>query len=113
MKNNILNHIELKQRVAHLKSQKTDKEELIKYNAKEIYTSFNPVNILKKALSRIATDNEIKSGVISLVLNKAIGFVSDKIFSNNKHTHHSSSSNKSNNLFTSISSVITNLFNSR
>ena len=113
MKNNILNHIELRQRVAKLKSQKADKEEFIKYNAKEIYSSFDPVNIIKKTMSGIADDSEIKNGVLSLVLNKAIGFISDKIFSNNKHTHHSSSSSKDNSLFKSISSVITNLFSNR
>jgi hypothetical protein len=109
MKNNVLNYTELQQRIAQLKLQKADKEELIKYNAKEIYSSFDPVNIIKKTLSRIADDSEIKTGVLSIILNKTIGFISDKIYSSNKHTHHSSSSSKSNKFFSSIGNILTGL----
>jgi hypothetical protein len=99
MKNNILNLNELKQRLAYLNSEKTDKEELIKYHTKDLYESFDPVNIIKHNITRILKDEEIQSGVISVLLSKGAGFIAKKIF----NKHESAVKHPSSNLFEKIS----------
>lgn len=121
MKNNILNYSELKQRLAYLSSEKSDKEELIKYNVKEIYDSFDPVNIIKRTLTRIIKDEEIQTGVLSVLLSKGAGLIARKLFSRTDTKKHSStplfgkiadffSGEKKEGVLSSLGKVILNMF---
>jgi hypothetical protein len=92
MKNNIVNHKELKQRLAYLSTEKSDKQELIKYHAKDLYESFDPVNIIKNNITRILKDEEIQTGILSVLLSKGAGFITKKIFDKFNDTKKQSSS---------------------
>jgi hypothetical protein len=80
----ISDHIALKQRLMHLRSEKFEKEELIERNVKELYYSLDPVVIIKNAVRRIGEDKELRHDVLASALNIGSDFIIGKLFRSNK-----------------------------
>ena len=80
----ISDHIALKQKLMHLRSEKFEKEELIERNAKELYYSLDPVVIIKNTVRRIREDKELRHDVLASALNIGSDFIIGKLFRSNK-----------------------------
>lgn len=54
-------------------------------NVKEIYYSLEPISILKKTVSRIASDKKLQHDLLVGVLNIGSGFIIRKLVRSNKN----------------------------
>jgi len=84
MSNKITNYVELRQSINELQAAKLNQEDLIKQNGRELIDILNPVNIIKKTISGLAHDAEVRQDALSAALNIGADFIIGKIFRSNK-----------------------------
>ncbi len=84
MSNTIMNHIELRQRIAELQADSLKQEELIKLNGNELVEILNPVNVIKKTISGLAHDGQVRQDALSTALGIGSDFIIGRLFRSNR-----------------------------
>jgi hypothetical protein len=84
MTNTIMNHIELRQRITELQSERSKQEELIRQNGSELIDILNPVNVIKKTINGLAHDAEVRQDALTTALNIGSDFIIGRLFRSNK-----------------------------
>lgn len=79
-KKTITNHADLVSLIDQLKSESKLQENLLKEKFKALSDSLNPVNLVKKSLTDLASDKSVRLNVGKLGLNFGANMIIDKIF---------------------------------
>jgi hypothetical protein len=79
-KKTITNHADLVSLIDQLKSESKLQENLLKEKFKALSESLNPVNLVKKSLTDLASDKSVRLNVGKLGLNFGANMIIDKIF---------------------------------
>lgn len=80
---NITNHTELKFRIMQLNSLREEQELELKNGIKELYHSMHPINIIKKTLSGLVSDKEVRFDATKIGLNIGSDFLIGKLLGSN------------------------------
>jgi hypothetical protein len=84
----ISNHEDLLMQIEYLKSEKLNQELGLKVSFKEFLIAVHPVNIVKKTLSDLANDSEIKNKVVRAGLTIGTNYLVNFILSKQKILKH-------------------------
>lgn len=79
----IRNHVELSYRIMKLNALKAEQEEVIKRNLKEIYFSFHPSELIRKAWSNFKENPEAQQTVSSAGIGMGLDFLVRKLTGRN------------------------------
>ena len=78
--NHITNHTQLMHTIMHVNASRVQQEQDLKYKLKELYYSFQPATLLKKAFSKKNHDSEIPKGIAQSALAMGTNFLIGKVF---------------------------------
>ena len=76
----ITNHTQLMHTIMHVNASRVQQEQDMKYKLKEIYYSFQPAELLKKAFGNKGNDVEIPKGIAQSALVMGTNFLISKVF---------------------------------
>jgi hypothetical protein len=79
-----MNHIELRKRITELQADSVIQEELMRQNGDELIDILNPVNVIKKTISGLAHDAEVRQDAFSTALGIGSDFIIGRLFRSNK-----------------------------
>ena len=79
---NIRSENTLRDAILKLERRRTDEGQLLKQQFHTAYESIQPINIIKKTFSQVASSEDLKDNILNTGVGLAVGFVSEKLFEN-------------------------------
>ncbi|MDB5272409.1 MAG: hypothetical protein JWO58_776 [Chitinophagaceae bacterium] len=80
---NIKNHAELRFKIMQLNNLRAQQELELKKSITELYQSMHPVNLLRKSISDLASDKQVKFDAAKIGLNFGSDFLIGKLLGSN------------------------------
>ena len=79
---NIRSENTLRDAILELERRQTDEGKLLKQHFHYAYESIQPINIIKKTFSQVASSEDLKDNILNTGVGLAVGYVSEKLFEN-------------------------------